>query len=55
MTTREVADYLRVPLNTLYQWRHRGTGPRAGRVGKYLRYRRADVDRWIDTQLSDEQ
>ncbi len=43
MTVEEVADFLRVPVATLYSWRHKGVGPRAVRVGRYLRYRRRDL------------
>lgn len=50
MTTADVADYLRVPIATLYGWRYRGEGPLAIRVGRHLRYRRADVDAWLDSQ-----
>ena len=34
----DVADYLGVPVTTLYQWRHRDYGPRCRRVGRHLRY-----------------
>lgn len=47
MTTEEVSEYLRVPVTTLHQWRYLGKGPRAARVGRGLRYRRADVDSWL--------
>jgi excisionase family DNA binding protein len=50
MTLPEVAKYLRVPQKSLYIWRHKHTGPPAARVGRHLRYRREDVDRWIDEQ-----
>jgi len=50
MTSEEVAEYLRVPVPTLYQWRHKGAGPKAARVGRWLRYKRDDVDRWLDQQ-----
>ncbi len=53
LTTDQVADYLSVPVSTLYQWRHRGIGPRAARVGRHLRYRRTDVDRWVEQHMSD--
>lgn len=46
----DVADYLGVPKNTLYQWRTKGYGPTGRRVGKYVRYRPDDVDAWIDAQ-----
>ena len=44
-TAEETADYLGVPINTLYSWRSRGTGPRGYRVGRHIRYDRADVRR----------
>ena len=46
---QEVSDYLRVPVQTLYSWRTQGTGPPAHRVDKYLRYRPAEVERWLDS------
>ena len=50
MTAAEVAEYLRVPLKSLYAWRYTHDGPPSARVGKYLRYRRTDVDDWLDAQ-----
>lgn len=44
----EVAEYLGVPLNTLYVWRVRGKGPKGARVGRHLRYSWADVDAYIE-------
>lgn len=49
-TPQEVADYLKVPLETVYAWRRRRTGPRASKVGVHLRYRWADVEAWLDKQ-----
>jgi excisionase family DNA binding protein len=49
-TAEQVAEYLAVPLGTLYQWSHRRQGPKVMRVGRHLRYRRADVDRWLRAQ-----
>ena len=48
LSTEEVARILVVPVNTLYCWRYKGTGPKAYRVGKYLRYRFTDVLAWLD-------
>lgn len=45
---QEVSAFLRVPVNTLYQWRTRDYGPRGKRVGRFVRYRRADVLDWYD-------
>jgi len=46
----DVAAYLRVPVETLYRWRKRKTGPPAARVGKHLRYDPADVRSWFASQ-----
>lgn len=48
---QELAAYLRVPVKTLYAWRYHKTGPPALRVGKHLRYRWADINRWVADQL----
>jgi excisionase family DNA binding protein len=48
LTIDEVADWLGKPKNTLYAWHSRGKGPRAIRVGNTLRYRRSEVERWLD-------
>jgi len=49
-TLSEVADYLGLPVKTLYQWRSTGRGPRGLRVGKHVRYRWSDVETWLDSQ-----
>lgn len=46
-SVEEVSDFLQVPVNTLYQWRHKGTGPVAFRVGRFLRYDPATVRTWL--------
>ncbi|MFJ5894421.1 helix-turn-helix transcriptional regulator, partial [Streptomyces sp. NPDC093064] len=37
-----------VPLETVYQWRKKRTGPRGFRIGKHLRYDPADVRAYVD-------
>ena len=50
MTLAEVSQLLGVPVATLYRWRHRGEGPTGYRIGRHVRYRRAVVEAWIETQ-----
>jgi excisionase family DNA binding protein len=50
LTTAELADELKIPVETIYQWRLRREGPRAIKVGRHLRFRRADIDAWIERQ-----
>ena len=52
-TAQDLADYLEVPVTTLYHWRQHREGPPAFRVGKHLRYRVSDVGEWIRRQLEE--
>lgn len=48
-TPQDVSHYLGVPVSTLYQWRWKGYGPPAARIGRVLRYRPTAVEAWLDT------
>jgi predicted DNA-binding transcriptional regulator AlpA len=50
LTMKEVADVVRVPVATLRYWRHLGTGPHSFRIGRSVRYWRAEVWAWIEEQ-----
>jgi excisionase family DNA binding protein len=50
MTRKELADLLQVPTSTLHQWASKGTGPTYLIVGRHSRYRRQDVERWLEDQ-----
>ena len=50
MTAKELAAFLRKPISTIYRWNMDGIGPPYMKVGTTLRYRREDVDRWLDQQ-----
>ncbi|WP_374215326.1 helix-turn-helix transcriptional regulator [Streptomyces sp. NEAU-Y11] len=52
-SAQEVADYLGVPIKTLYGWKQKGTGPRLMKVGKHLKARWSDVETWLDQQSQD--
>ena len=48
LSIEEVSEWLGIPRGTLYQWRTRQQGPRAIKVGGALRYRRAEVESYLD-------
>jgi predicted DNA-binding transcriptional regulator AlpA len=51
LTAEDLAAFLDVPIKTLYAWRYRGEGPVGFRVGKHVRYRWTDVERWIGDRV----
>lgn len=53
LSVEELADYLEVPVKTIYTWRHHNTGPRGFRVGKHLRFRWRDVQAWVIQRLEE--
>jgi len=53
LAPRQAARYLGISEAALRLWRSRGEGPRFFRAGeKLVRYRRADLDSWIEARLS---
>ena len=53
MTTEEVADLVRAPIETVRYWRHIGKGPASFKVGRRVLYAVEDVDAWIDGARSE--
>ncbi|OBJ72283.1 hypothetical protein A5627_21965 [Mycobacterium colombiense] len=35
--------------STVRWWRQTGKGPRSARIGKHVKYRRIDVEAWIES------
>jgi excisionase family DNA binding protein len=48
MTTKEATDYLGVSPTTLAVWRSRDKGPRYYRMGGFIRYRKEDLDAFVE-------
>ena len=52
-TSKQAAKYLGISEGALRLWRAEGKGPRYFRAGeKLVRYRRSDLDAWIEARLS---
>jgi len=49
LTTSELAEYLGVQAQAIYDLRTDGRGPSGIRVGREIRYRISDVHRWLDS------
>ncbi len=50
LTTDEVADLVRTPVETVRYWRHIGKGPRSFKVGRRVLYDADQLQAWIDAQ-----
>lgn len=48
VSTSELATYLQVSLQTVYDLRSQGRGPRGFRVGRELRFRLTEVHAWLE-------
>jgi len=44
----ELAEYLGVPVQTIYDWRLSGRAPLAFKLGKHLRFAVSDVQEWLE-------
>jgi excisionase family DNA binding protein len=48
LTTAEVAELLRAPLETVRYWRHVGKGPKSFKVGRAVLYAVEDVEAFVE-------
>ncbi len=49
-SVEDLAKFLGVPVATIYRWSSAHDGPPGYRVGRYLRFKPAEVERWLDSQ-----
>ncbi|MFD8652878.1 helix-turn-helix domain-containing protein [Streptomyces mirabilis] len=55
LTPDDIAEIFGVPLETVYQWRKKRTGPPGFRIGKHLRYDPSDVRAYVTQRKSADQ
>ena len=46
-----LAQYLHCERKTAQAWRTRGNGPPFVKINSMVRYRKSDVDRWLESRL----
>lgn len=51
LSPEELAEREGVPVQTVYSWNKTGSGPDYLRVGRHVRYRLADVEKWERSRL----
>jgi excisionase family DNA binding protein len=51
MTPEQLVEYLNLPsVQVIYKWNATGTGPAYFKVGRHCRFRRSEVDEWLETR-----
>lgn len=48
LSIEDLAEYLGVPVTTIYDWRVDGKGPCGVRVGRHVKFTQRDVQAWIE-------
>ena len=48
LSIEDLADYLGVPVTTIYDWRVDGKGPCGVGVGRHVKFTQRDVQAWIE-------
>ncbi len=51
LTTRQAAELLNLKESTLEQWRWQGKGPQFVKLGRCVRYRRADLEAFTEGNI----
>jgi excisionase family DNA binding protein len=52
LTVQQVSDLINVKVGTLRGWRFNHQGPSSFSLGGLVRYRRADVEAWVEAQIA---
>lgn len=47
----EVASMIGVSPSTVRWWRQTGKGPRSARIGKQVKFKRSEVEAWLEAQF----
>lgn len=50
---KQAADYVGLKVRTLYNMKQTGRGPKCIKMGRLVKYRIVDLDKWIDSQSFD--
>ncbi|MHB1173237.1 MAG: helix-turn-helix domain-containing protein [Lacisediminihabitans sp.] len=50
LSIADLAEYLGVPIATIYDWRTQHKGPAGHRFGKHVMFAVSDVKNWVEKQ-----
>jgi predicted DNA-binding transcriptional regulator AlpA len=52
LSPQQLADWLDIPLKSIYRWNEHGTGPAPTRLGRHIRYSRQAILNFLAAQES---
>lgn len=50
LNTKELSEYLGVAVSTIVEYRMNNSGPIYAKLGHLVRYKKSDVDAWVDSR-----
>ena len=50
LSTKELSEYLGVAVSTIVEYRMNNSGPIYAKLGHLVRYKKPDVDAWVDSR-----
>ncbi len=55
LSTKELSEYLGVAVSTIVEYRMNNSGPIYAKLGHLVRYKKSDVDAWVDSRKPKDQ
>lgn len=53
LSPQQLADWLGLPIKSVYRWNLHRTGPQPTRIGKHIRYSRKAIESWLAAREQD--
>ena len=50
LSTKELSEYLGIAVSTIIEYRMNNSGPIDAKLGHLVRYKKSDVDVWIESR-----
>ena len=50
LSTKELSEYLGIAVSTIIEYRMNNSGPVYAKLGHLVRYKKSDVDAWIESR-----
>jgi len=55
LSTKELSEYLGIAVSTIIEYRMNNSGPIYAKLGHLVRYKKSDVDAWVESRKPKQQ